>query len=115
MLDEQQYSNLVSLLKQVPQQYLSSIHGLKCKATDEQIVQSHKEAGVEQALSRYDMELQDVVDGIISDLFHDMTGEEPEWNMEIIGDLRDVVIDHLVEKTGQTEYSFYPYIVTIGE
>jgi hypothetical protein len=81
------------------------------RASDEQIWKAHQEAGVEQELSRWDTDIQDATDGIIFDLFRDLTGDEPEWDIELIGDLRDYIIEAVARRSGRTEYSFHPYMV----
>lgn len=110
MLYKSEYDELVSLLKSGQMESYDA-HILKLGATDDQLISSHKEAGVEQKLTDRDMEIQDTTDGLIFDMYRELTGNEPEWDIAIIGDLRDDIIERLARVTGRTEYSFHPYMV----
>lgn len=111
MLYQSEYKELVSLLK-AGEIRSYDVHQLKCRATDDQLISSHKEAGVEQELTDRDIDLQDATDGLIFDMYREFTGDEPEWDVAIIGDLRDDIIERVARETGRTEYSFHPYMVS---
>ena len=111
MLDAKEYTELVRLLKDGKIESYD-VHELKMRATDNQLISSHKEAGVEQELTNRDTDIQDETDGLIFDLYRDLTGDEPDWDMEIIGELRDDIVENLSRRTGRTEYSFHPYMVS---
>jgi hypothetical protein len=111
MLYQAEYNELVSLLK-AGEIRSYDVHQLKMMATDDQLISSHKEAGVEQELTDRDMDVQDETDGIIFDMYRDLTGNEPEWDVAVIGDLRDDIVERIARETKRTEYSFHPYMVS---
>ena len=111
MLYQSEYNELVRLLK-AGEIESYDVHRLKLEATDDQLINSHKEAGVEQELTSRDTDIQDETDGLIFDLYRDLTGDDPEWDIAIIGDLRDDIVDRIARETGRTEYSFHPYMVS---
>lgn len=64
-------------------------------------------------LSESQLKRQDFVDNAIYELLNKLnpSQEEIEWDIEIIGDIRDVVCHWLVESLATTdEMTFYPYI-----
>jgi hypothetical protein len=65
---------------------------------------------MEKTLTKGQLARQDEVDNAIAALINDLVGKEVEWDMEIIGDVREVIQDHLVAKGITTEMKFYPYI-----
>ena len=59
------------------------------------------------------LERQDFVDNAIYGLLRDVnpSRQDVEWNIEIIGDIRDRICYWLVERLELTdEMTFYPYI-----
>src|SRR5512135_1028558 len=53
---------------------------------------------------------QDCVDNSIQNLICEMAGRDVEWNMENIGEVRDVLQGIIVDKLKlMTEQEFYPY------
>jgi hypothetical protein len=61
----------------------------------------------EQQISR-----QDFVDNAIYDLINELipSDKEMEWDIEVIGEVRDVIQAMLVGRGICTEQKFYPYI-----
>jgi len=110
MLNEREYVKLVNFLKK-KQAFTYEAHELKMRATDKQLVSAHKEAGIEQGLTARDIDIQDSTDGAIHHMLECLVGKELAWDISLIGDLRDVIIERLARETGQTEYSFHPYII----
>ena len=61
---------------------------------------------------------QDEVDNMINELIHNIVpGKEFDlpWDMEMIGDIRDVIQNWVVRKRLCTEYEFYPWIIEEDE
>lgn len=121
MLDKNDYNELVGTIEAVYKVDcfnvgdLMRIHELKCDASDRQIYDAYIEAGVEQEITHRDTDIQDETDGIIFDMYRDLTGDDPEWDVAIIGDLRDDIIERIAKETGRSEYSFHPYMVTFED
>ncbi len=66
-------------------------------------------------LTKNQLKRQDFVDNTIHELLRSLnpSQEEIEWNIELIGEIRDVVRQVLVEHLEVTdEMTFYPYIET---
>jgi hypothetical protein len=63
-------------------------------------------------LTGIDLERQDCVDNAIQNLIEELSrGAEIDWDMENIGEVRDVLQDILVNKLKlMTEQEFYPYV-----
>jgi hypothetical protein len=64
-------------------------------------------------LTKTEIERQDFVDNSIFDLIKILnpTEKEIQWNIEIIGEIRDVIFDWLVDNLYFcAEKEFYPYI-----
>lgn len=55
---------------------------------------------------------QDIVDNAIYDLINELipSNKEMEWNIEVIGKVRDAIQTQLVERGLCIEQEFYPYI-----
>ena len=63
-------------------------------------------------LTKHQIYWQDFVDNAIFDLIQKVnpSGKEIEWNIEMIGDVRDVIQEWAVDKLEIiTEQDFYPY------
>ena len=61
-------------------------------------------------LTERQMEQQDAVDNEIHNLLCHLAGKELEWDIEVIGEVRDRIAE-LFEAAGiMTEMEFYPYI-----
>jgi hypothetical protein len=55
-------------------------------------------------------ERQDCVDNAIHNLFEELAGEEIEWDIENISDVRDAIEGVIVDRLNlMTSYDFYPY------
>lgn len=61
-------------------------------------------------LTQAQIEQQDHVDGVIHTMLEQLAGKELEHDIEMIGEVRDAVIDVLTKKAGVDEMTFYPYI-----
>lgn len=63
-------------------------------------------------LTAQQIERQDFVDNAIFDLINKLipSGKETEWDIEIIGEIRDAIQTKLVERGICSEQEFYPYI-----
>lgn len=63
-------------------------------------------------LTSQQIERQDFVDNAIYELINLVvpTNQEIPWDIEVIGDVRDVIQQKLVERGISTEQEFYPYI-----
>lgn len=64
-------------------------------------------------LTNIEISRQDYVDGVIFKLIQDLnpTKLPIEWNIEMIGDIRDVIEDWIVSKMKIcTEKDFYPFM-----
>jgi DNA polymerase sigma len=67
----------------------------------------------ENGLTQQQIAQQDFVDNAIFSLIRSVnpSNKEIEWNIEMIGEIRDVVKEWLVDKVSlTTEQEFYPYI-----
>ncbi len=67
----------------------------------------------ENGLTQQQIAQQDIVDNAIFSLIRSVnpSNKEIEWNIEMIGEIRDVVKEWLVDKLSlTTEQEFYPYI-----
>lgn len=62
-------------------------------------------------LTNKQIERQDLVDNEIFQLLNNLnpTSEKLDWNIEFISEIREVVMDVLLEHTTMTEMDFYPY------
>lgn len=62
---------------------------------------------IDQQISR-----QDFVDNAIHDLINELipSDKEMEWDIEVIGEVRDAIQAQLVGRGFCTEQEFYPYI-----
>ena len=56
------------------------------------------------------LERQDFVDNAIFSLIQDINpkAEAISWDIEMIGNIRDVILDELQKKLGTTEFEIYP-------
>ena len=66
-----------------------------------------------KTLTSRELERQDFVDGLIFDLINNLvsSSEQVDWDIEMIGDIRDRIQYWLVEHYEITnEQDFYPYI-----
>ena len=56
------------------------------------------------------LERQDFVDNAIFSLIREInpTTREISWNIEIIGNIRDAIVNELQEKLGILEFEIYP-------
>ena len=56
------------------------------------------------------LERQDFVDNAIFSLIQDInpTAEAISWDIEMIGNIRDVIVEELQKKSGITEFEIYP-------
>ena len=121
MLNKNEYNELVGTLEAVYKVDcfgvgdLYRIHELKCGASDRQIFDAYVEAGLEQDLTHRDLDIQDETDGIIHQMLEDLLGEPIEWDVSLVGDVRDSIITRLAKETGLSEYSFHPYMVTFED
>lgn len=63
-------------------------------------------------LTKQQIERQDFVDNVIYDLINRLipSEKEMEWDIESIGEIRDVIQSQLVAKGICTEQEFYPYV-----
>ena len=63
-------------------------------------------------LTEQQIERQDFVDNAIYDLINELipSDKEMEWDIEVIGEVRDAIQAQLVERGLCTEQEFYPYI-----
>jgi DNA polymerase sigma len=64
-------------------------------------------------LSRKQITRQDFVDNSIFELLQDLnpTNNELEWNIEIIGQIRDIIRSYFTDNVQNfIEQDFYPYI-----
>lgn len=64
-------------------------------------------------LTRQQLYRQDYVDNRVFELVQSLnpSGEEIEWDIEMIGEIRDSVEEWLVERLAITDsMSFYPYV-----
>ena len=64
-------------------------------------------------LTAQQIERQDFVDNAIFTLINKLipSGKEMDWNIEVIGEVRDVIQSKLVENRLCTEQEFYPYFI----
>ncbi len=121
MLDKKDYNELVATIKAVFKvdcfgvADLIRIHELKCNASDRQIFDAYVDAGVEQELTGRDLDIQDNTDGAIHQMLETLVGTELEWDIALVGDVRDSVLARLTRETGRSEYSFHPYMVTFED
>jgi len=63
-------------------------------------------------LTRKQIERQDFVDNSIFALLQTLntTDKLIDWDIEIIGNIREVIQNHIINKIGCSEQEFYPYI-----
>ena len=63
-------------------------------------------------LTDHQIARQDFVDNAIFDLINELipSDKEMEWDIEVIGEVRDVIQAMLVGRGICTEQEFYPYI-----
>ena len=64
-------------------------------------------------LTSLEISIQDYVDGVIFELIQSLnpTKQPTEWNIEMIGDIRDTIEDWVVDKPKMcTDGEFYSYI-----
>ena len=64
------------------------------------------------SLTEQQIERQDFVDNAIFNLINELipSNKEMEWDIELIGEVRDAILTKLVEKGLCSEQEFYPYI-----
>ena len=121
MLNKNDYNELIGTLEAVYKVDcfgvgdLIRIHQLKCNASDRQIFDAYIEAGIEQDLTGRDLDIQDDTDGAIHQMLEVLVGMELEWDVSLVGDLRDTIVERLARETGRSEYSFHPYMVTFED
>ena len=63
-------------------------------------------------LNNKEIKRQDFVDNSIFELLQTLnpTDKEFDWDIEMIGNVRDAVQNYIVRKTNCLEQEFYPYI-----
>lgn len=63
-------------------------------------------------LTEQQIDRQDYVDNAIFDLIKELipSDKEMEWNIEVIGEVRNAIQSQLVDRGFCTEQEFYPYI-----
>jgi len=63
-------------------------------------------------LTKKQIERQDFVDNSIFALLQivNTTDKGIDWDIEIIGSIREVIQDNIIHKIGCSEQEFYPYI-----
>jgi hypothetical protein len=63
-------------------------------------------------LTKKQIERQDFVDNSIFELLQSLnpTDKEFDWDIEIVGNIRDTVQYHIQQKTNCSKQEFYPYI-----
>ena len=63
-------------------------------------------------LSKKQIERQDFVDNSIFELLQSLNPTEKhfDWDIEMIGSIRDIIKARIIEKTNCSEQEFYPYI-----
>jgi 4-alpha-glucanotransferase len=63
-------------------------------------------------LTKEQIERQDFVDNAIFELLQTVnpTDNNFDWDIEMIGDLRDAIQYQIIKKTNCSEQDFYPYI-----
>jgi len=62
-------------------------------------------------LTKIQIDQQDFVDNTIFDLLKTLnpTSKELDWDIEMIGNIRDIIQGWIVGKTDCSEQEFYPY------
>lgn len=71
-----------------------------------------------EELTEEQIKRQDSVDNAIYQLIQELnpSGKEIEWDIEMIGDVRDVIEDWMVERLRITdEQGFYPWVEDYGK
>ena len=68
----------------------------------------------EPDFSNAEKDRQDLVDNAIYQLLHILAGRDPgidplPWDIDVIGDIRDLAFDFIYWQTNMTEQEFYPY------
>jgi len=69
-------------------------------------------------ITKHQIERQDFIDNTIFDLIKSInpTDKKINWDIEMIGEIRDVLKEWLVDKLNlTTEQEFYPYIQEWGD
>ena len=63
-------------------------------------------------LNKTQIERQDLVDNSVFDLLQllNPTKKEFDWDIEMIGDVRNLIQNWITKKTNCLEQEFYPYI-----
>ncbi len=62
-------------------------------------------------LTRPEMERLDYVHNSIHQLICDLAGQDVDWDVEVIGEISDLVEEHVCTKLGlMKDYEFAPYI-----
>ena len=61
-------------------------------------------------LTSRQIERQDCVDNAIFNLIQEISPVMTVWDIEVIGEVRDVIGDYLKEKYKVSEMQFYPYL-----
>jgi len=63
-------------------------------------------------LTQKQIERQDFVDCEIYELLRSInpTDKDFDWDIEMIGDIRDTIQHYIIQKTNCSEQEFYPYI-----
>jgi len=63
-------------------------------------------------LNKKQIERQELVDNSIFNLLLSLNPTEKhfDWDIEMIGDIRDIIQGWIIEKTDCSEQEFYPYI-----
>jgi hypothetical protein len=62
-------------------------------------------------LTQEQIERQDFVDNTVYDFIRELTGQPSEWNIEMVGAVRDAVREVIVDELGRmTEQEFYPFL-----
>jgi len=63
-------------------------------------------------LTKKQIERQDFVDNAIFDLLETLnpTSKQLDWDIEVIGEIRDKICDYFIDTDICKEQEFYPYI-----
>ncbi len=64
---------------------------------------------VEGGLTQAQIDRHDFVDNTIHEMIETLLGREVEWNMEVLGDIRQIVEEHYCE-TEEEKFALYPWI-----
>ncbi|GHT66175.1 hypothetical protein FACS189452_01600 [Bacteroidia bacterium] len=93
------------ITKEFKDTYLNEIICADCLAT-------MKEMPNDSVVTKKQIERQDFVDNAIFELLQTVnpSNKEFDWDIEMIGDIRDAIQHYIIKKTDCSEQEFYPYI-----